>query len=392
MRSIRRTAPADADGSSASAEESPLSGGLARDIALVCLADGLVGVSFGAIAVGAGFPIWLPMLLSVVVFAGASQFMFVAIIGAGGNPVAAVVAGLLVNARHLPFGLAVGDAIGHRMLRRIVGSHLIIDESTAFAMSQTDPRRRRAAFWACGLGLFVSWNVGVVLGAFGGTLIKSTDALGMDAAFPAVLLALLMPSLRDRAHPNRRPHRGGDRGRDRADPSRWASGAARPGRPADRPPRPPLEADVQRSVEPHRGIDHCGRGAGDRGGRVARSRTSSVRVRNRANAVNAGAVTLIVATVALGLGTFAFRFAGVTLRSKLRVSTRAQQAMTAASVILLVALTATSALLQDGQWAGIARPAGVAVGGLLAWRKAPFVVVVLAAAGVAAGLRLLGIS
>jgi 4-azaleucine resistance transporter AzlC len=199
MRSIRRTARADAARSAASAEESLLSGGLARDIALVCLADGLVGVSFGAIAVGAGFPIWLPMLLSVVVFAGASQFMFVAIIGAGGNPVAAVVAGLLVNARHLPFGLAVGDAIGHRILRRIVGSHLIIDESTAFAMSQTDPRRRRAAFWACGLGLFASWNVGVVLGAFGGTLIKSTDALGMDAAFPAVLLALLMPSLRDRA-------------------------------------------------------------------------------------------------------------------------------------------------------------------------------------------------
>lgn len=108
--------------------------------------------------------------------------------------------------------------------------------------------------------------------------------------------------------------------------------------------------------------------------------------------MNAGVVTLIVATATLGLGTFAFRFAGVTLRSKLRVSTRAQQAMTAASVILLVALTATSALLQDGQWAGIARPAGVAVGGLLAWRKAPFVVVVLAAAAVAAGLRLLGIS
>lgn len=192
MRSIRRTPGPDRGASL-------LSGGLARDIALVCLADGLVGVSFGAIAVGTGFPIWLPMLASVVVFAGASQFMLVAIIGAGGNPVAAVVAGLLVNARHLPFGLAIGDAVGDGWLRRIAGSHVLIDESTAFAMAQSDPRRRRAAFWACGLGLFACWNVGVVIGALGGTLIESTDALGMDAAFPAVLLALLMPSLRDRA-------------------------------------------------------------------------------------------------------------------------------------------------------------------------------------------------
>jgi 4-azaleucine resistance transporter AzlC len=192
MRSIRRTAAAHAP-------TSPLSGGLGRDIALVCLADGLVGLSFGAIAIGTGFPIWLPLLLSVVVFAGASQFMFIAIIGAGGNPIAAVAAGLLVNARHLPFGLTIGDAIGGGLLRRIAGSHVMIDESTAFAMSQSDPRRRRAAFWTCGLSLFACWNVGVLIGALGGSLIRSTDALGMDAAFPAVLLALLMPSLRERA-------------------------------------------------------------------------------------------------------------------------------------------------------------------------------------------------
>ncbi|MER6876325.1 AzlC family ABC transporter permease, partial [Amycolatopsis sp. NPDC000673] len=78
--------------------------GLARDIGLVCLADTLVGVSYGAIAVGSGFPLWAPMLLSLLVFAGASQFMFVGIVASGGNPLAAVAAGLLVNARHVPFG------------------------------------------------------------------------------------------------------------------------------------------------------------------------------------------------------------------------------------------------------------------------------------------------
>ncbi|MFI5612982.1 AzlC family ABC transporter permease [Amycolatopsis sp. NPDC051903] len=172
---------------------------LARDIGLVCLADGLVGVSYGAIAVSSGFPLWAPMLLSLLVFAGASQFMLVGIIAGGGNPLAAVVAGLLVNARHLPFGFAVGDVFGSRWAARIAGSHVMIDESVAFALAQRDTDRRRAAYWGCGIGLFVCWNAGVVLGAFAGTAISDTAAFGLDAAFPAVLLALVLPALRDRA-------------------------------------------------------------------------------------------------------------------------------------------------------------------------------------------------
>ncbi|MFB9932019.1 AzlC family ABC transporter permease [Amycolatopsis halotolerans] len=173
--------------------------GLARDIGLVCLADTLVGVSYGAIAVGSGFPLWAPMLLSLLVFAGASQFMFVGIVASGGNPLAAVAAGLLVNARHVPFGFAVGDALGRGLFGRLAGSHLMIDESVAFALAQRDADRRRAAYWACGIGLFVCWNLGVVVGAFAGSAISDTDAFGLDAAFPAVLLALVLPSLKDRA-------------------------------------------------------------------------------------------------------------------------------------------------------------------------------------------------
>jgi 4-azaleucine resistance transporter AzlC len=172
---------------------------LARDIALVCVADTIVGVSFGAITVSLGLPLWLPMLLSVVVFAGAAQFMFVGIVAAGGNPIAAVVAGLLVNARHLPFGFAIGDVLGTGWMRRIVGSHLMIDESVAFALAQREPQRRRAAYWACGITLFACWNLGVIAGAFGGTVVTNTDALGLDAAFPAVLLALILPAMRNPA-------------------------------------------------------------------------------------------------------------------------------------------------------------------------------------------------
>ena len=183
MRSILRTLDRD----------------LARDIGLVCLADGIVGLSFGAIAVSSGFDVWVPMLLSVLVFGGASQFMFIGIVASGGNPVAAVVAGLLVNARHLPFGFAVADVLGRSWTRRVVGSHLMIDETVAFALAQKELERKRAAYWACGIGLFICWNIGVLIGGFAGTAISDTDVLGLDAAFPAVLLALVLPALREAA-------------------------------------------------------------------------------------------------------------------------------------------------------------------------------------------------
>jgi branched-subunit amino acid transport protein len=102
-------------------------------------------------------------------------------------------------------------------------------------------------------------------------------------------------------------------------------------------------------------------------------------------------MTLVVAVIALGVGTFAFRFAGPLLRTRVHVGARAERLLTVASVVLLTALVANAAVLQGDGFAGFARPAGVAVGGILAWRKAPFVVVVVAAAATAATLRLLGV-
>ncbi|MDX8147074.1 AzlC family ABC transporter permease [Lentzea sp. BCCO 10_0061] len=175
---------------------------LLRDVAAVALGAAVTGASFGAISVGSGLPWWMPVLMSLVIFAGGSQFMAVGVVAAGGSPAAAVLAGLVLNARHLPFGLAVGDVLGKSPLARIVGSHLLIDESTAFAMAQKDPARARAAYWACGVSLFFSWNTGVLIGALVGQAIGDPMTFGLDAAFPAALLALTLPALKDAATRN----------------------------------------------------------------------------------------------------------------------------------------------------------------------------------------------
>jgi len=169
-----------------------------RAIGLVCLADAIVGASFGAIAVSGGLDAWVPIAMSVLVFAGGAQFAAVGVVLAGGSPVAAVVAGLVLNARLLPFGFAVADVLDGRWWTRLVGAHLMMDESVAFALREPDPRRRRAAYWVCGVALFLAWNVAVVVGALAGQFVGDTDAFGLDAAFPTVLLALVLPSLSDR--------------------------------------------------------------------------------------------------------------------------------------------------------------------------------------------------
>ena len=170
---------------------------LVRDAFAIAAAVGVIGVSFGAIAVASGLPAWAAIAMSLLVFAGGSQFMAVGVLSAG-NPVAAVLAGLLLNARHLPFGMAVADAVGSGKIARFIGSHLLVDEAVAFAMAETEPARRRAAYWLTGGMLFVLWQIGTVVGVVLGSAAGDPATLGLDAAFPAGLLALTLPSLRDR--------------------------------------------------------------------------------------------------------------------------------------------------------------------------------------------------
>lgn len=166
-----------------------------RDVLALASAVGVVGASFGAIAASAGIPPALTVAMSLLVFAGGSQFLVVSVVAAGGSPVAAVVAGLLINARHLPFGLAMAPVVGPSWPARLLGAHILIDESVAFARARPGGGARRA-FWTSGVALFVFWNVGTVVGLVGGSSVPDTDAVGIDAAFPAALLALLLPGLR----------------------------------------------------------------------------------------------------------------------------------------------------------------------------------------------------
>ncbi|WP_163387409.1 AzlC family ABC transporter permease [Enterobacter ludwigii] len=175
---------------------SSLKGDTIKAIILVCLAVGVVGMSYGSLAMVYGFPVWVPFLLSITVLAGASEFMFIGIVASGGNPLAAA-AGLLVNARHVPFGVTVRELVGKRGLS-FLGCHIMNDESVVFGLSQKTPEQRKAAYWLCGLGVAIVWPLGTLLGTMVGKLLPDLETIGLDAVFPAILLALVVPAFKNR--------------------------------------------------------------------------------------------------------------------------------------------------------------------------------------------------
>jgi branched-subunit amino acid transport protein len=99
----------------------------------------------------------------------------------------------------------------------------------------------------------------------------------------------------------------------------------------------------------------------------------------------------LIAILALAGGTYAFRVTGPMLHARIQLGDRVRRLLSVAAGVLLVALVATAALTEGHGFAGWARLAGVLVGGVLAIRRLPFLVVVVAAVVTTAGLRLLGV-
>ncbi len=166
----------------------------------VALATGAYGVSVGALSVSAGLSVWQACVLSLVMFTGGSHFAFVGIIGTGGVAAApaAIAAASMLGVRNGLYALELRRLLAVRGWRIPAAAHLTIDESTAVAVAQDDPRASRLGFWVTGLAVFVLWNLATLLGALVGDALGDPRTYGLDAAACAAFMALLWPRLRDR--------------------------------------------------------------------------------------------------------------------------------------------------------------------------------------------------
>jgi 4-azaleucine resistance transporter AzlC len=137
-------------------------------------------------------------VLSAVMFTGASQFALVGVLVAAGSPLAGLLAALLLGLRNAFYGVPVTQILRPRGWGRLWAAHFVVDESAAMAVAQRTTCAGRYAFWATGVTLYTLWTLGTLAGALIGSGID-TSAYGLDAAAPAIFLALLWPQLsRDR--------------------------------------------------------------------------------------------------------------------------------------------------------------------------------------------------
>ncbi|WTA97018.1 AzlC family ABC transporter permease [Streptomyces avidinii] len=167
-----------------------------RDALGVGVAVGLSGFAFGVTAAGAGISTLQACVLSLLVFTGASQFALVGALAAGGNPFTAAAGAFFLGTRNAFYGLRLSQLLKLPRAVRPLAAHWVIDETTAVALAQPDRKSARLGFTVTGLTLYALWNLTTLLGALGAEAIGDTRAWGLDAAGPAVFLALLAPMLK----------------------------------------------------------------------------------------------------------------------------------------------------------------------------------------------------
>ena len=277
--------------------------------------------------------------MSVTTFAGSAQFAVASILGAGGGLVTAIVAAVLLNLRYGPIGLSAASTFEGPWWRRVLTAQLIVDESWAIAQ-RDDGRLDRHLLVGAGLLLLVCWTTGTAIGAFAGDLVADPESLGLDAAFPALFLALLWSQVGDRS---------------RLLAALGGAAIALVLMPFTGPGIPIVAASLA-----------CLVGA-------RRSRMSAV----------------WISVVVVGLATIAIKAAGPLLLARRTPPPRAQAALEHLAPALLAALVVTQALGGDnGGFTVDARLAGLAAGAAALVLRAPLLVVITAAAVTAALVRL----
>lgn len=132
-----------------------------------------------------------PIVMSAVLFAGSAQFAATAVLAAGGGAAAAIAAGVLLNLRYGPMGVALAPSLRGGWRRRAAVGQAMIDFSWA-AASRGAGRFDAPFMVGTTLPSYPAWVGGTTVGVLAGDLIGDPAALGLDALFPAFFLALLL--------------------------------------------------------------------------------------------------------------------------------------------------------------------------------------------------------
>ncbi len=167
-------------------------------LAMVPLWLGVVpfALAYAVTARGAGLSLVETQALSVFVFAGSAQFTAVGLFAAGSAGAGIVLTTLLLNIRHLLYGVSLGRQFDLSRRQRPIAAFFLTDES--FGVASGTAERAFPFLLGVELSLFVTWNLATAGGFLLGSAIPDPTKLGVDLIFPLAFLALLVPMLRTR--------------------------------------------------------------------------------------------------------------------------------------------------------------------------------------------------
>lgn len=161
----------------------------------------VVGIAFGLTARQSGLSIVETSATSVIVFAGASQFVMVDLLRTGAPAPLIVLTVLLLNARHFLMAAAIRPFVATAPLVRRLGlAYLLTDETFALAIGWFRRGHHDLTYYTVfGGALWCSWNTGTLLGATFGAGIEDPQRYGIDFAITAVFVAIVAIGVRHRS-------------------------------------------------------------------------------------------------------------------------------------------------------------------------------------------------
>ncbi len=156
------------------------------------------GVAYGILATEAELSLPESALMSLAVFAGASQFVAAGMVMSGAGITPILITTLMVNSRHFLMSASLAPFLRKWKLRwRVLLSFLLADETYALTVSRfSKSPPSRYYMLGVGLSLYLIWALSSIVGGFLGSLVGDPQAWGLDFALPATFIVLVVPMLR----------------------------------------------------------------------------------------------------------------------------------------------------------------------------------------------------
>lgn len=152
-----------------------------------------LGAAFGILAVEVGIPVWGAILMSLVIYAGAGQFLAVALLGAGAGLVEVAVATLMLNSRHLFYGLSLLKRFEGAGWRKPYLIFALTDETYSLLTSQ--PTQDHGQAFRISLLNQLWWILGSLFGAVASAAVEF-DSRGIEFALTALFIVLTLEQAR----------------------------------------------------------------------------------------------------------------------------------------------------------------------------------------------------